>query len=160
MTESVLMAVLGGLAGLGLGWLGLKGLIALAPADLPRLDDMRIDGRVLAFTAGISLLTGLLFGLAPALLAFNASHANDPSVTFVWIAREYTDAAIRRWVDEVDPPGIVLLDPGERASEAYRTTGQPETYAIDPGGVVRNFYPGPVTVRDLEALLLTATVAA
>jgi len=67
LTESVLLAVIGGLAGLGLGWLGLNALIALAPAGLPRIESLAIDRGVLAFTAGLSLVTGLLFGLAPAL---------------------------------------------------------------------------------------------
>jgi putative ABC transport system permease protein len=66
LTESVLLAVLGGAAGLALGWFGLEALVALAPRDLPRVADVTIDGRVLAFTTGVALLTGVLFGLAPA----------------------------------------------------------------------------------------------
>jgi len=67
LTESVLLAVIGGVAGLAVGWLGLNALIALAPADLPRIESVTIDRGVLAFTASLSLITGLLFGLAPAL---------------------------------------------------------------------------------------------
>ena len=66
LTESLLLGVLGGAAGLGLGWLGVNALIAAAPENLPRLADIAIDGRVLAFTTGVALLTGLLFGLVPA----------------------------------------------------------------------------------------------
>jgi putative ABC transport system permease protein len=67
MTESMLLAVLGGALGVLLAWWGLKLLIGLSPADIPRLENIRLDGRVLLFTMGLSLLTGLIFGLAPAL---------------------------------------------------------------------------------------------
>jgi putative ABC transport system permease protein len=73
MTESMLLAVLGGALGVLLAWWGLKLLIGLSPADIPRLENIRLDGRVLLFTLGISLLTGLIFGLAPAL---QTSHLN------------------------------------------------------------------------------------
>jgi cytochrome c biogenesis protein CcmG, thiol:disulfide interchange protein DsbE len=92
----------------------------------------------------------------PNILAFNVTHADDQSFQFVWIAREYEASAIRRWVDAVDPPGIVLLDPGEDASEAFHTTGQPETYGVRPDGTVATFYTGPILVRDLEDILLAA----
>jgi len=67
VTESLLVAVLGGAAGLLLARFGLTALVALAPPDLPRLDTVALDGRVLAFSAAAALLSGLLFGLAPAL---------------------------------------------------------------------------------------------
>ena len=66
LTESLLLSLLGGVLGLGLTWVGLDLLIALAPADVPRLTEVAMDGRVLAFTFGVSVLTGLLFGLVPA----------------------------------------------------------------------------------------------
>jgi putative ABC transport system permease protein len=69
LTESALLAVLGGLAGLLLAVWGLDVLVALSPADTPRLDQIGVDGRVLVFTFGVSLLTGLVFGLVPALQA-------------------------------------------------------------------------------------------
>jgi len=69
LTESVLLGVLGGAVGLLLAVWGLSALVALAPADIPRLDQTGIDARVLVFTLGISLVTGLVFGLVPALQA-------------------------------------------------------------------------------------------
>jgi len=69
ITESLLLAFMAGAAGLLLAYWGSKALIALAPADLPRLAETGIDTRVLAFTLGISLTTSLLFGLLPALHA-------------------------------------------------------------------------------------------
>ncbi|MGH9834557.1 MAG: ABC transporter permease [Blastocatellia bacterium] len=67
LTESVLLSVIGGALGLLLAVWGVAALLKLGPADLPRLDNVRLDWRVLVFTLGLSLLTGLIFGLMPAL---------------------------------------------------------------------------------------------
>ncbi|HEX8186316.1 MAG TPA: ABC transporter permease, partial [Blastocatellia bacterium] len=69
LTESALLAILGGIAGLLLAMWGLDVLVALSPADTPRVDQIGVDARVLAFTLGVSLLTGILFGLVPAIQA-------------------------------------------------------------------------------------------
>jgi predicted permease len=69
LIESALLAILGGAAGLLVANWGLSLLTALHPAGLPRLDDIRIDGAVLAFTLGACVLTALLFGLMPAIQA-------------------------------------------------------------------------------------------
>ena len=69
LTESVLLAVVGGGAGLLLAAWGVKSLLALAPEDLPRVKDVALDGRVLGFTLLVTLITGIIFGLAPALQA-------------------------------------------------------------------------------------------
>ena len=67
LTESSLLAAIGSaLGGLAAVWL-VQGFVALAPADIPRLQDIRIDGVALAFTAGLSLATGLAFGVVPML---------------------------------------------------------------------------------------------
>jgi putative ABC transport system permease protein len=65
LTESVTLAVGGGALGLALAWLGVRGLLALAPVAVPRVEEIGIDGAVLAFTAAVSVLSGLLFGLFP-----------------------------------------------------------------------------------------------
>ncbi len=67
LTESVLLSFAGGGAGLLVAYAGMKGLIAISPPNTPRMDEVALDATVLAFTAGISVLTGLLFGLVPAL---------------------------------------------------------------------------------------------
>jgi predicted permease len=67
LTENVLLALTGGLLGVVFAAEGLHLLKSVLPADTPRLVDAHIDGRVLAFTAGLAILTGFLFGLAPAL---------------------------------------------------------------------------------------------
>jgi putative ABC transport system permease protein len=67
LTESVLLASMGGLLGLILATKGLSLLKALLPRDTPRLMDVHMDWRVLGFTGGLAILTGFIFGLAPAL---------------------------------------------------------------------------------------------
>ncbi len=76
LTESALLALAGGTVGLTLAKWGKDLLLALAPEDLPRLSDVALDGRALAFTAALSLLTGLGFGLFPALQASNIRGPN------------------------------------------------------------------------------------
>jgi putative ABC transport system permease protein len=74
LTESALLSLAGGAVGMALGVLGMRTLLAISPAGLPRIGEsgsaVSIDGRVLGFTLGVSLLTGILFGLFP---AFSAS---------------------------------------------------------------------------------------
>jgi predicted permease len=66
VTESLVLAALGGIAGLILGAWALGALVGLAPANAPRLDEVALDWRVLLFTAVITIVAGLVFGLAPA----------------------------------------------------------------------------------------------
>jgi putative ABC transport system permease protein len=74
LTESVLLSLAGGILGTALGILGMRALLAVSPAGLPRIGEdgaaIGIDWRVLGFTLGLSLLTGIFFGLFP---AFSAS---------------------------------------------------------------------------------------
>jgi putative ABC transport system permease protein len=67
ITESAVLALLAGALGAALAFWGSRALVALAPADVPRLAEASIDGRVLLFALGVSLVASLLFGLAPAL---------------------------------------------------------------------------------------------
>ena len=66
LSEALLLAAIGALGGLGLAWLGIHELLAIAPAHLPRLDTIRIDSTVLVFTVILSLIAAAIFGLAPA----------------------------------------------------------------------------------------------
>src|SRR5215475_11552190 len=67
LTESLSLALLGGLGGMLLAKWGVKLLVALSADYLPRADEVRINATVFGFTMAVALLTGLLFGLAPAL---------------------------------------------------------------------------------------------
>jgi predicted permease len=67
LTESALLSLIGGAAGLLIASLGIPAILSYSPPDIHNLDSVTIDARVLVFTTAVSLLTGLLFGLAPAL---------------------------------------------------------------------------------------------
>ena len=71
LTESVLLALAGGGLGLVLAAWGMRAGLAAVPAALPRAEEIGLDGRVLIFAAAVSLLAGVLFGLAPALKTSN-----------------------------------------------------------------------------------------
>ncbi len=77
LTESLLLALFGAVVGVALAYGGVHMLVATRPADLPRLDEVAVNGRVLAFTALLATLTGVLFGLAPAL--HSARRAAQPA---------------------------------------------------------------------------------
>jgi putative ABC transport system permease protein len=66
LRESLALSIVGGVAGLAVGIVGIRLLLSLGPADLPRLDSVPLDGTVLAFALAATLVTGSLFGLAPA----------------------------------------------------------------------------------------------
>jgi putative ABC transport system permease protein len=84
LTESVLLACVGGACGLIVAIAGTKGLLAILPNYLRRVplrpvDDIGISAAVLAFTSGVSILSGMLFGLAPAFASFRTDHdLNNP----------------------------------------------------------------------------------
>jgi putative ABC transport system permease protein len=67
LTESILLSLAGGLLGLLLAWWGIELLVKLIPEDLPRLAQVKLDGWVLAFTFLLSFITGVLFGVIPAI---------------------------------------------------------------------------------------------
>ena len=73
LTESLLLALLGSLLGLGLAWWGIKALVAISPRDLVNLQGVGINITVLAWTLAATVITGIIFGLAPAL---EATHLN------------------------------------------------------------------------------------
>jgi len=72
LTESVLLAVMGGVAGLALAWGGIELIRAWNPGNLPLIDSVRLDGGAVGFMVFVSMLTGVLFGLAPALASARA----------------------------------------------------------------------------------------
>ena len=77
LTESVLLALAGGVLGLGLAVWGVSALRALDPGTLPRLDEVRLDARALAFALVLSVGSGLLFGVVPAIRALGFDLRGD-----------------------------------------------------------------------------------
>src|SRR6202012_1102247 len=67
LLESMTLGLLGGVVGVGVAYAGLRLLTAIGPENLPRLSEISLDGRSLAFTLTLSVLSGLLFGLIPVL---------------------------------------------------------------------------------------------
>jgi predicted permease len=67
LVESVMLGLIGGAAGVGLAYVGVRFLVAIAPSNLPRLNEIATNARTLVFTLILSVLSGLLFGLIPAL---------------------------------------------------------------------------------------------
>jgi predicted permease len=92
LTESALLGAAGGLAGLALAWGGIWALRVWNPGNLPRMEDVQLDFRVLGFTFFLSLATGIVFGLAP---AFRSSRA-DLSGTLKQGGRSGTASAQKR----------------------------------------------------------------
>jgi putative ABC transport system permease protein len=66
INESLILSIFGGVLGVFLAWSSVRILVAMAPPWFPRLGEISLDGRVLLFSGGVSLVTGIVFGLAPA----------------------------------------------------------------------------------------------
>ena len=73
LTESLVLALTGGLLGVALAYVGVRTLTTIGAAELPRASAIRIDGAVLLYALGVSMLAGILFGLLPALRATSAN---------------------------------------------------------------------------------------
>ena len=76
-TESAVLATAGAVVGVVLAWWGTRVITALSPANLPRVENVTIDGRVLLFTAGVTAIAALGFGLAPAMRAVSGKLADS-----------------------------------------------------------------------------------
>jgi cytochrome c biogenesis protein CcmG, thiol:disulfide interchange protein DsbE len=92
----------------------------------------------------------------PALAEFHRLHAAERDFAMVGIVRDDTEDAIRASVKDSGVDWTVAMDPGAKAALDYGTTGQPETYAISPDGVVVGKQLSRVSVADLGALVAHA----
>src|ERR1041384_218811 len=77
LTEAVLLALIGEALGVFLAWWGTGALITLAPANLPRLSEVRLNPAVLVFSLAVSLVCGVVFGLMPAITSSRTNLANS-----------------------------------------------------------------------------------
>src|SRR6185369_1211038 len=103
LTESLLIALLGGAVGMVLAFWGTKALLALAPSDLPRLNGVQLDLRILLLSFGVSLACGVIFGLAPALTASktnlvtslkDSERTDTPGAARQWLRRTFVIAEV------------------------------------------------------------------
>jgi predicted permease len=150
LTESVAIAVVAGGIGLALAYWGARGLAALAPEELPRLNDIGIDAGVLAFTLGLSVLTAVLFGLAPAIHAVRRVTGDVLKES----SRAATASGGRRRlrnmlvVSEIAFAVVLLVGAGLLISSFVRLRGQdpgfrPEHVVAMKVGLPRAAYPEP-----------------
>ena len=132
-----------------------------APAyDLPLLDGQRVTSEgQLGKTVVVNFWNSWCIPCQqehPALAEWWKQHQADDSVTMLGIVREDTQRAIERYVRDESVTWPVAMDPGGKASLAFGTRGQPETYVISPSGVVVASQYGPVTVQSLDAMVAAA----
>jgi len=156
LTESVLLALLGATLGVFLAMEGLHLLKSALPADTPRLVDAHIDWRVLAFTGGLAVMTGLLFGLAPAIHssrtavaeALNATGRGAAATVSHRLRSGLAIAEVAFAVLLVVAAGLLVrsfwalshVDPGFRTTQILTARITPnQTYCSDPARCV-SFY--------------------
>jgi predicted permease len=120
LTESVLLAMVGAALGLGLAAAGLSILKTALPADTPRLLDVHLDWRVLIFTGGLAILTGLAFGLAPAL--------------------QSSRSPLSESLNDVARGAVVLVSKRLRASLAIAEVALSVLLVIAAGLLIRSFW--------------------
>jgi len=165
VAASVALALIGAVLASGLGRSSVFDPVAVlgrpAPADV--LPGLKGDRIALADLRGKAVLVNFWNTWcqpcqeeAPALAGFYAQHADDPSFVMVGVVHDDTTAAVSQWVGSHPIGWQVALDPGNRAALDFGTTGQPETYAISPSGVIVGKRAGPASVDDLERLLALA----
>ncbi|HYR09888.1 MAG TPA: ABC transporter permease, partial [Longimicrobium sp.] len=174
LTESLVVALLGAVAGVLLALVGLKTLVAMAPASIPRLETVAVNGRVLVFTAGIAILAAIAFGMLPVL---QARRADIRSVLQSGGTRTSETRGARRFrgglvvaevalaVALVIGAGLLLrsfrelrrVDPGFRTANVLKAEyALPETrYAMDFATwpdvpAINNFHAG--VLREVRAL--------
>ena len=74
LIESLVLAIMGGVAGMAVAWIGVRAIVALSPEGLPRAADIALNGRVFAFGLAVTAIVGFVFGLIPALQISKSPH--------------------------------------------------------------------------------------
>ncbi len=129
LVESVMLGLMGGVAGVGLAYAGVRFLVAMGPSNLPRLSEISLDGRTLAFTLVLSVVSSLLFGLVSALkyVGPRSESALRSAGRTISASREQHRARNLLVVGQVAMALVLLVSAGLmiRTFEALRT--------VDPG---------------------------
>jgi predicted permease len=145
LTESLILSVLGGAAGLLLAYWGVGTLLALASASLPRTNEVRIDSTVLLFTLAVSLLAGIVFGLVPGL---RFSHP-DPHASLKEGGRSTAGSSSRRTrhllvISELALAVVLLAGAGLTIKSFIRLLN------VDPGFDPRNVLTARINLPQLK----------
>jgi len=143
LIESAVLALLGGALGLLLALWGVDALVAIDPDRLPRGEEIRLDGVVVAFTVGVSLLTGVVFGVIPALHAGRV----DPAEVLKEGSRGTAGGRMGRFrnalvVAQIALALVLLAGAGLMTRSLAAMTRAP--LGFDPGGVLTAKIPLPV----------------
>jgi putative ABC transport system permease protein len=140
LIESTLLAALGGICGIALAALAVQALVGTGIGNLPRLDEVAIDGQVLAFTFALMVGTGLLFGLAPAVHAATA----DVTQSITSGVRGSTSKKRSSWIRSALVVGEITLVVPLLVGAALLGQSLRRLLAVDPG-----FLPEQVVRFDL-----------
>src|SRR5204863_3683254 len=117
LTESLLIALVGGALGMLLAFWGTKALLALAPSSLPRLTGVHLDFRILLFSLGVSLVCGAIFGLVPAFTASktdlvsslkDSERTDSAGASRQWLRRTFVVAEVSMAVILVISAGLLV----------------------------------------------------
>jgi putative ABC transport system permease protein len=155
VTESLVLAALGGIVGVVLGWLAVRGLVAAMPTGMPRADEISMSGSALAFALAISIGTGLVFGLIPALRATSAGGSQS------WVAggRRATAGGSHLRISSALVMGEVALAVMLVTASLLLVRGFAALRAIEPGFetsqvvVARVSVPGARFTADTQGVL-------
>jgi len=142
LTESILLAALGAALGTLLAYWGTSFIASQLPAGIPRLQEATVDARVLVFTLAVSLLTGLLFGLAPAL------QASRPNLAESLKEGERGSSGRRQWLRSVLVVSEVTLTLTLLVGAGLLMQSFRRVLAVDPGFKPQNLLMMQVSVNN------------
>jgi predicted permease len=156
ITEGLVLAAIGGVAGVMLGMIGVRAFLALVPADIARLDQVRLDRTVLAFTTVIVIITGVLFGLASTHVGGRWRPAGPVSLLMRGTATTASARHLRQWMIGFEAGlAMLLLVVAVLLSSAFYQLARTDL-GFDPRGLVAvSFRRIPATFRSAERVRAT-----
>ncbi len=155
LTESLLLSLFGGAVGLLLALYGVYLLVTFGPADLPRAREIAVDGSVLGFTLAVSLLTGVIFGLAPAL------HASRPDLndTLKESGRSATGSAGHRRVRSLLVVSEIALSLVLLVGAGLLMRSFLKLQAVNPGFNPQNLLTGRISLSESKGETEASVIA-
>jgi len=151
ITEGIVLSALGGAAGVALGGAGVRAFIHLAPAGIPRMDQVRLDGLVLAYTTFVVLVTGVLFGLASTELGGRRGVSASVPVAARGTVNTPAGRRLRQWLIGVEAGlAMLLLVAAALLSSAFYQLTRTDL-GFDPRGLVAiSFRRPPAVFRTVD----------